>query len=297
MPAPTNLEVGRKLEEIVRKEGAVPATIGIVNGRVKIGLEGADLVRLADKSRAAGEGPVKVSRRDIGPVLSLKKDGGTTICSTLIFAALAGIKVIATGGLGGVHRGGENSLDISADLHELSRCPIAVVSCGVKSILDIGRTLEYLETLGVPVVTYGSNHNFPAFYSGSSGFKSPWKVDNPRLAAQILLSQWKLGLENGTIFAAPIPDAFLSQGAEIQGAIDQAVAESEQNGISRKGNDVTPWLLGRVVELTGGKSLESNIALLENAAGIGARIATEYALLQDELHGRSEAAVRPEHPV
>ncbi|THH11202.1 hypothetical protein EW145_g820 [Phellinidium pouzarii] len=280
---PTNLEVARKLESIVRAQGAVPATIGIIDGRIKIGLQNIELERLADTERNKRI----VSRRDIGPALALRMDGGTTICSTLIFAHLSGIKVIATGGLGGVHRDGENTMDVSADLHELTRCPVGLVSCGVKSILDIGRTLEYLETLGVPVVTYGETNNFPAFFCGQSDFKTNWKVNDPRTAADILNAQWLMGMQNGTLFAAPIPEEYAMQGEEIKAAVDQAVRESEENGISKNGKEVTPWLLARVVELTGGKSLQSNLALLENTAVIGGQIAVEYAKLQDQLRENS----------
>ncbi|KAI5121288.1 hypothetical protein M0805_002331 [Coniferiporia weirii] len=282
---PTNLKIARRLEAIVREQGAVPATIGIVDGRVKIGLRDFELERLADTDN--NKGIVKVSRRDIGPAIALRRDGGTTICSTLIFAHLAGIKVIATGGLGGVHRGGENSMDVSADLHELAGCAVGVVSCGVKSILDIGRTLEYLETLGVPVVTYGETYNFPAFFCGQSDFKTSWKVNDPRTAAEMLDSQWRIGMQNGTLFAAPMPEANAAQGEEINAAVYQAIRESEENGISRNGKEVTPWLLARVVELTGGKSLQSNLALLENTAVIGGQIAVEYAKLQDQLQRTS----------
>ncbi|KAL5495381.1 hypothetical protein ACEPAI_844 [Sanghuangporus weigelae] len=280
MPPPTNLKIALKLEQIIREQGAVPATIGIVGGRVKIGLTREELERLADTE--GNKKLVKVSRRDIGPIISQKLDGGTTICGTLIFAHLAGIRVFATGGLGGVHRGGQDTMDVSADLHELTRCPVGVVSCGVKSILDIGRTLEYLETLGVPVVTYGNTYNFPAFFCGQSDFNTSWKVNDPRAAAEILDAQARLGLQNGTLFAAPMPEQFATQGAEVKAAVDQAIRDSEENGMSKKGKEVTPWLLARVLELTGGKSLENNVALIENTAVIGGQIAVELAKLEQE---------------
>ncbi|KAH8100660.1 indigoidine synthase A-like protein, partial [Cristinia sonorae] len=264
MPHPTNLHTARSIERIVRENGAIPATIGIIQGRVKIGLEPHELERLADV--ANNPSVVKVSRRDIGPVISLKGDGGTTCSSTLIFAALAGIKVFATGGLGGVHRGGERSMDVSADLQELTRCSVGLVSAGVKSILDIGRTLEYLETLGVPVVSYGETSDFPAFYTRRSGFQSPWHTNDSSTAASILLTQHQLGMNNGVMFAVPIPEKYELVGQEIQNAVELAVKEAEENGINRRGKEVTPWLLKRVSELTAGKSLPSNIALIENTA-------------------------------
>ncbi|KAK7059005.1 hypothetical protein VNI00_001629 [Paramarasmius palmivorus] len=277
IPYPNNYDLALDLENIVRSTGAVPATIGLIGGRVKVGLEKPDLHRLADTKN--NPSVVKLSRRDIGPAIAQKADGGTTCSSTLIFAALAGIKVFATGGLGGVHRGGENSMDVSADLFELTRCPVGLVSSGIKSILDIGRTLEYLETLGVPVVPYGSTKDFPAFFSRKSGFKTPWNADTPTLAAQILLSQEQLGMANGTLIAVPIPEEYEEEGLKIQKAVEQAVVESEQNGIAKSGKEATPWLLRRIVELTGGQSLTSNIALLKNTALVGGTIAVEYGKL------------------
>ncbi|KAI0094835.1 indigoidine synthase A-like protein [Irpex rosettiformis] len=284
MPQPTNLDTAKAVESIVRAQGAIPATIGIIQGRVKIGLENHELEYLADIQNT----PVfKTSRRDLGPVLALQRNGGTTCSTTLIFAAMAGIKVFATGGLGGVHRGGEHTLDISADLPELSRCPVGLVSAGVKSILDIGRTLEYLETLGVPVVSYGADE-FPAFYSRDSGFKSPWRIDDPRSAARVLHSQAQLGLSNGAIFAVPIPEKYEAVGAELQVAVEQALQEAEANGVNRRGKEATPWLLKRVGEITGGKSLASNVALIKNTARVGSQIAVAYANLvkdaEDQPH-------------
>ncbi|KAF7985334.1 hypothetical protein HWV62_6535 [Athelia sp. TMB] len=291
MPYPENLETARSEERIVRTTGSIPATIAVLGGRIKIGLEDAEVEHLATAKSA-----VKVSRRDIGPVISQRMDGGTTISATLIFAALAGIKVFATGGLGGVHRGGENTMDVSADLHELSRYPVGLVSAGVKSILDIGRTLEYLvglflvirassthpyeqETLGVPVISYSKTNDFPAFFSTKSGFKTPWRVDDPASAANILFTQWQLGMNNGALFGVPIPEEYEAAGAKLQEAVDLAVAEADQNGVSKRGKEATPWLLRRVAELTAGGSLKSNIALIENTALVGGRIAAEYAKL------------------
>ncbi|KAF5355714.1 hypothetical protein D9756_003724 [Leucocoprinus leucothites] len=286
LPYPTNLETGLELEQIVKSTGSIPATIGVIDGRVKIGLEKRELERLADPDRKT----VKLSRRDIAPALAHKADGGTTCSATLIFSALAGIKVFATGGLGGVHRGGEISMDVSADLHELTRCPVGLVSAGVKSILDIGRTLEYLETLGVPVVAYGKTRDFPAFFSRKSGFTVPWNVEDPLQAAKLLFSQGQLGLQNGALLAVPIPHEYEAKGAEIQRLVEQAVMESEANGMSKRGKEVTPWLLARVAELTKGGSLASNLALLRNTASVGGQIAVQYAKLvngYDHLYSAS----------
>ncbi|KAH8835714.1 pseudouridine 5'-phosphate glycosidase, partial [Flagelloscypha sp. PMI_526] len=262
------------LEKSVRSTGSIPATIAVLKGRVKIGLEPRELDLLVS------EPAVKVSRRDIGPAIALKANGGTTICSTSIFAAKAGIKIFATGGLGGVHRGGEISMDVSADLPELTRNQVAVVSAGVKSILDIRRTLEYLETLGVPVVAYSKRPDFPAFFGARSGFQVPWNTDDPQKIAEILFAQWNgLNLENGALIAVPIPEEHEARAAEIQACVDQAVAESESNGVARSGKDVTPWLLNRVKELTHGQSKESNIALLHNTAIVGGQIAVQYQKL------------------
>ncbi|KAJ7932446.1 indigoidine synthase A-like protein [Mycena leptocephala] len=280
LPPPINLQVTKDLEAVVRSTGCIPATIGVVAGRVKIGLQNSDLERLADVHRNPRS--VKISRRDIAPALALKADGGTTISATLIFAALAGIKVFATGGLGGVHRGGETSMDISADLHELTRCPVGLVSAGVKSILDIGRTLEYLETLGVPVIPYSNTKDFPAFFSPRSGFQTPWNVNDPAVAARMLYSQWQLGMDNGALIAVPIPDEYAEKGEIIQQAVNQAVLESEANGMSKRGKDVTPWLLSRVAELTQHESIDSNIALLKNTALIGGQIAVQYQILANQ---------------
>ncbi|KAG6814072.1 hypothetical protein H0H92_003119 [Tricholoma furcatifolium] len=279
-PYPGNLQLAYSLENIVRAQGSIPATIGMIDGRVKIGLHKSEFERLASRER----GPAKISRRDIAAAMASKSDGGTTCSATLIFAALAGIKVFSTGGLGGVHRGGENSMDVSADLNELTCCPVALVSAGVKSILDIPRTLEYLETLGVPVLTYGASREFPAFFSRHSGVYAPWNVNDPVKAAEVLRSQWQLGMTNGVMFAVPIPEEFEEVGAKIQQAVDQAVAESEANGMSKLGKEVTPWLLSRVGELTQGTSRESNVALIENTALVGGKIAVEYQKLQDKPH-------------
>ncbi|KAF9270114.1 hypothetical protein L218DRAFT_976075 [Marasmius fiardii PR-910] len=287
-PHPVNYELASELENIVRSTGAIPATIGMIGGRVKIGLESSELARLADTNM--NPSVVKLSRRDVGPALAKKADGGTTCSATLMFASLAGIKVFATGGLGGVHRGAENSMDISADLVELSRNPVGLVSAGVKSILDIGRTLEYLETLGVPVVSYGQTTDFPAFFSPKSGYKVSWNVDNPFSAAEVLYTQEQFGMKNGTLIAVPIPQQFEEEGLKIQKAVDQAVEQSEYDGIAKRGKEVTPWLLKRVSELTQGRSQNSNIALLKNTAQVGGRIAVEYAKMAWDYSGNEQAS-------
>ncbi|CAA7258699.1 unnamed protein product [Cyclocybe aegerita] len=288
LPYPDSLQVPLALEEIVRSTGCIPATIGLIEGRVKIGLERHELGRLAHRQ----ERPAKISRRDIAAAIASGRDGGTTCSATLVFSALAGIKVFATGGLGGVHRGGEKSLDISADLHELTRCPVGLVSAGVKSILDIGRTLEYLETLGVPVLPYGKSREFPAFFSRRSGYKVPWHVEDPQTAAKILYTQAQLGMQNGALIAVPIPEEYEKQGEKIQRIVERAIKESEENGMSKSGNDATPWLLDRIAKLSEGKSLASNIALLKNTALVGGQIAVEHQKLVNEgIYGPSEKTV------
>ncbi|KAJ6621693.1 indigoidine synthase A-like protein [Mycena sp. CBHHK59/15] len=278
VPPPINLQLTRDLESVVRSTGCIPATIGIVAGRVKIGLGDLDLEKLADVR--GNPGTAKISRRDIAPAIAMKANGGTTCSATLIFAALAGIKVTSIYGqfLGGVHRGGENSMDVSADLHELTRCPVGLVSAGVKSILDIGRC----ETLGIPVVPYCKTKDFPAFFSPRSGFQTAWNVSDPVTAARMLFSQWQLGMTSGALIAAPIPEEYAERGEVIQEAVDKAVLESEENGMSKRGKEVTPWLLSRVGELTNNNSLESNIALLKNTASIGGQIALQYQMLANE---------------
>lgn len=277
MPRPTNLETALALEQCVRESGAIPATIGIVRGRIHVGLSQHQLELLADTKNTVSS---KISRRDIAAVCAKRGNGGTTIAGTMVIAHLAGIKIFATGGLGGVHRGGENSLDISADLTELGRTPVTVFAGGVKSILDIGRTLEYLETQGVPVITYGKTAEFPAFFSPRSGFKSAYNVESPVEAADIIHHGDLLGLSNGCLFGCPIPEEYARVGEKIQLAVNQAVEESKQNGMDKRGKEVTPWLLQRVNELTNSASLENNIALLENAARIGGRVAVEYSKLK-----------------
>ncbi|KGN36466.1 pseudouridine-5'-phosphate glycosidase [Knoellia subterranea] len=269
MPYPRNVEMAREVERIVRDGGATPATIAILDGVARIGLSADELELLATHEDVA-----KVSIRDLPHIMATKRHGATTVASTMRLAALAGIKVFVTGGLGGVHRGAENSMDVSADLTELSTTDVAVVSAGVKSILDIGRTLEVLETLGVPVVTFGVNE-YPSFYSRESGFTSPMRSDSIEELADMMRIKWDLGLAGGISVTNPVPAEDEMTPAEISELIDQAVAEAEQRGIV--GKDITPFLLGRIVELSDGKSLDTNIALVRNNARLGAALAKAYA--------------------
>jgi len=293
MPYPTNFQTALSVEAKVRSAGSIPATIGVINGRILVGMEKTQLETLSDRNDF---GLIKISRRDLAIAAGLRKSGGTTIAATSLIASIAGIRVFATGGLGGVHRGGEISWDVSADLTELGRTPISVVSAGIKSILDIGRTLEYLETQGVAVVTYGPTHDFPGFYSPKSGFKSPWRVDTPETAARIIDTSQRLGLKSGQLFAAAIPEQYSSDADEIQMAVNAAVKESEENGVSKHGKEATPWILRRIAELTHGKSIPNNVALIENTAFIGGQIAREYAKLArsnaEDSHSANVSALR-----
>lgn len=269
MPFPQNVEMARGVEQVVREHGAVPATIAVLGGRLKVGLTEDELHLLA-----TNPGVQKISTRDLPVTVALKQHGATTVASTMRIAALAGIRVFATGGTGGVHRGAEHSMDISADLLELARTDVCVVSAGVKSILDIGLTLEVLETQGVPAITLGSAE-FPAFYSRHSGFKSPLTVHSEAEAAAVLHAKWALGLRGGVMLANPIPKEAEIPAEEINPDIQRALADMEQLGLT--GKDTTPYLLGRIVEITGGRSLSANIALVRNNARVAARVAAEYA--------------------
>uniref|UniRef100_A0A3Q0R1B9 Zgc:136858 n=1 Tax=Amphilophus citrinellus TaxID=61819 RepID=A0A3Q0R1B9_AMPCI len=266
MPYPHNLSTAKEVEAIVRAEGATPATVGVIGGEVHVGLSSEELDHLAQS-----KSPLKVSRRDLPYVISKGLSGGTTVSATMIAAHRAGIPVFVTGGIGGVHRDGENSLDISADLTELGRTPIAVISAGVKSILDIGRTLEFLETQGVCVATYGASKNFPAFFSPQSRFTSAYHVCNPEEAAKLIASSLFLGLQSGVLLAVPIPEEHAASGQQIEDAIQVAVAEASAKGVT--GRDVTPFVLQKVSFLTEGKSLQANIALIHNNAKVGSQIA------------------------
>lgn len=265
MPYPQNVETALKVEEIIREHGAVPATIGIIGGRLKAGLTSEEIDYMGRAKNIA-----KVSRRDIPYLIAHKRDGATTVASTMIIASMAGIRVFATGGVGGVHRGAEKTMDISADLEELAMTEVAVVCAGAKSILDLGLTLEYLETKGVPVLGY-QTEELPAFYTRKSGFAVDYKVDTPEEIADILRTKWDLGLKGGALIANPIPEEYSMDADLITRVIEDAVKEAEALGI--KGKDTTPFLLAKIKEITGGESLESNIQLVYNNARLAAEIA------------------------
>lgn len=271
MPYPQNVETARKVENIIREAGAVPATIGIIKGRLKAGLTDEEIEYMGDGAKI-----LKASRRDIPFIIANELDGATTVASTMIIAELAGIKVFVTGGIGGVHRDGENTMDVSADLQELANTNVAVICAGAKSILDINLTLEYLETHGVPVVGYGTEE-FPAFYTRKSGFKADYRVDSPEVIAKALKAKWDLNLKGGMVIGNPIPEEFEMDYDVITNAIEDALKEAKENGIS--GKETTPFLLAKVKALTGGSSLESNIELVYNNARVGSKIAVELAKL------------------
>ncbi|MBF0277947.1 MAG: pseudouridine-5'-phosphate glycosidase [SAR324 cluster bacterium] len=268
MPYPQNLETAHAVSEIIRSQGAVPATIGIVNGKIKIGLNDEELEIFAQNEEV-----LKVSRRDLASVLSQKQHGGTTVAATMICAYMAGISVFVTGGVGGVHRQGESTMDVSADLIELSQTRVAVVCAGIKAILDIPRTLEVLETYGVPVIGYQSR-DFPAFYTRSSGCKAPISLDSPEKIAQLMELQWELGLKSGILIGNPVPEKEAMAEEEIKMAIEQALMEAAEKSIL--GKEITPFLLDKIKDLTAGKSLQSNIALVKNNARLGAQIAMAF---------------------
>ena len=266
MPYPENVATALELEAIVRSEGAVPATIALLDGRMRVGLAPADIEYLG----RAGSAAVKVSRRDIPLVLARRQPGATTVAGTLVVAAMAGIRLFATGGIGGVHRGAGETMDISADLQEMARADVAVVSAGAKSILDLGLTLEYLETMGVPVIGFGTNV-FPAFYTRDSGYSLEYRVDTSEELARILATKWSSGVAGGVLVANPIPVADALRQAPVQAATEEALADAERLNI--RGKAITPYLLARIKELTGGESLAANIALVRNNARLAARIA------------------------
>ncbi|HMQ69838.1 MAG TPA: pseudouridine-5'-phosphate glycosidase [Ignavibacteria bacterium] len=268
MPYPQNYETAYKIENTVRENGSVPATIALLNGKIKIGLNNSEIEFISKES-----GILKASRRDIPVIISQKLNAATTVSATMICAALAGIKIFATGGIGGVHRNAQNTFDISADLTELSQTNVAVVSAGVKSILDIGLTLEYLETMGVPVIGYKTGE-FPAFYTRESGFKVNYKLDSPGEIADAIKTKWDLGLSGGVIIANPIPEEYSMDKNKIEKAIDEALKEADAKGI--KGKEVTPFLLSQIKSITEGKSLEANIQLVLNNAKLAAEISNKY---------------------
>jgi pseudouridine-5'-phosphate glycosidase len=269
MPFPQNVEMATEVERIIREGGAVPATIAVLDGRPRIGLTHDDLHLLATSPDVS-----KISTRDLPYAVTQGIHGATTVASTMRLAALAGISVFVTGGLGGVHRGAERTYDVSADLIELSQTNVAVVSAGVKSILDIGLTLEALETLGVPVVAYGTK-DFPAFFSRISGHAAPMTLDTPADLAAMMAAKWRLGLAGGVAIVNPIPVEDEIPTEDISVIIEQALADMEANGIH--GKEATPFLLGRIVEITKGASLTANIALVNNNARLGAQVARQYA--------------------
>ena len=272
MPFPTNVEMANAVESLVREHGATPATIAVLDGVVHVGLTADQLEVLATSTAVH-----KATTRDLPWLLATSRHGATTVAATMRIAMLAGIRVFATGGIGGVHRGAATSFDVSADLTEMAETPVAVVSAGIKSILDIGLTLERMETLGVPVVVNGSD-DFPSFYSRTSGFPSPRRVDGAGEIAALMYEAWHtLGLRSGIGVANPIPIADEIPAAEIRAVIDEAVAELDSRGIT--GQEVTPFLLGRVVERTGGRSLDANVALVRNNAALAADVAIAYAAL------------------
>jgi len=269
MPYPENVRTARAVEDIIRALGAEPATIAVIGGRIRIGLADDELEMLG-RSREAH----KVSRRDLPAVLASGQLGATTVAGTIICAALAGIEVFVTGGIGGVHRGAERSFDISADLQELARTSVAVVCAGAKSVLDIGLTLEYLETHGVPVLSCGQD-NFAAFYTRDSGFRADWRLDDPAAQARFLRTKWDLGLAGGVVLSTPVPEGAALPREEIDAITQQALAEAAAQGIT--GKAVTPFLLARIQALTGGRSLATNIALVQHNADVGARLALALA--------------------
>jgi pseudouridine-5'-phosphate glycosidase len=271
MPYPENVETARTVEAIVRAEGAVPATIAVIGGRIAVGLDAKTLDKLG-----SAKGVTKASRRDLAAAIVAKADAGTTVAATMAIAARAGIPVFATGGIGGVHRGAETTFDISADLVELSRTPVAVVCAGCKSILDTAKTLEFLETQGVPVVGYGTDE-FPAFYARTSGFKLDHRFDTPEAIAEVIRTERRLGSTSGILIANPIPEADALDPKEMEAEILVALREAEQAGVAQK--EVTPFILKRLHAGSGGRTLGPNIALIKNNAALAAKIAVALARL------------------
>ena len=268
MPYPKNVETAMRVEQIVRDNGAVPATIGVMNGKCVVGMTKEEIETFGKAS-----GVWKVSLRDLPYVVSQNLLGATTVAATMRIASMAGIKIFVTGGIGGVHRGAENTMDISADLTEMAQTNVAVISAGVKSILDIGLTLEYLETLGIPVLTVGSDE-FPSFYSRESGYKSPLRLDTPEAIAKMLLAKWSMGLNGSVMIANPLSAEASIDRNEMEGHIQQALNAAATAGI--KGKEVTPFLLKYIADHTKGESLEANIALICSNAALGAKIAGSF---------------------
>ncbi|OEK67208.1 pseudouridine-5-phosphate glycosidase [Staphylococcus equorum] len=268
MPYPQNVKMAKKVEQLIRDNGAVPATIALMNGKIKIGLESNELHFLANSDNVA-----KVSRRDLAEIIATKRIGATTVASTMICAELADIQFFVTGGIGGVHRGVEHTMDISADLEELGQTNVTVICAGAKSILDLPKTMEYLETKGVPVIGYQTDE-LPAFFTRKSGIKLNSSADTPDAVARICKKKCDIGLSGGIVIANPVPKQFELAKSYIDTIIEDAVKEAEVQGIS--GKDSTPFLLGKIVEKSDGKSLETNIKLVENNAVVGAKIAVAF---------------------
>ena len=273
MPYPQNVETALNVEKVIRENGAVPATIAILGGRLKAGLTPEEIEYLGK----TGQAVTKASRRDLPVIVAKGMDGATTVTTTMMIAHMAGINIFATGGIGGVHRGAETTMDISADLEELANTPVMVVCAGAKSILDLGLTLEYLETHGVPVLGYGTKE-LPAFYTRRSGFEVDYRVDSPEELAKIFKVQRDLGLKGGVLVTNPIPEEYAMDFDVINKAIDEAIAQSVKEGIH--GKATTPYLLAKVKELTGGDSLASNIQLVYNNAALAAKTAAAYCALR-----------------
>jgi pseudouridylate synthase len=275
MPYPQNVQMAREVEQIVRDNGAVPATIAIIDGKIKIGLTDEELELFGKSPDVA-----KVSRRDLAAIVATKKLGATTVASTMICAELAGINIFVTGGIGGVHRGAETTMDISADLDELAQTNVAVICAGAKSILDLALTLEYLETKGVPVIGFGTEV-LPAFYTRKSEHKLNFSTDSVDVIAETLKTKWELNINGGAVIANPIPEEHAMDEEYINGVIAQAIKEAEENHIT--GKDSTPFLLGKIKELTDGKSLVANIALVKHNAKVGSQISVSFNNLTKEL--------------
>ncbi len=269
MPYPQNVETALAVEKIIRDNGAVPATIAILGGKLVAGLTPEQIEYFGKKGQAIA----KASRRDLAVLCAKGEDGATTVATTMLIAHMAGIRIFATGGIGGVHRGAETTMDISADLEELAHTPVMVICAGAKSILDLGLTLEYLETHGVPVLGYGTKE-LPAFYTRTSGFSVDYRLDTPEELAKAFLAQNQMGLGGGMLVTNPIPEAYSMDPAVINGAIDQAIAQCNQQGIH--GKATTPFLLAKVAEITGGDSLAANIQLVFNNAKLAAQVACAY---------------------
>ncbi|XP_030762256.1 uncharacterized protein LOC115887075 [Sitophilus oryzae] len=297
MPFPDNIRCALEVENIVRSQGAVPATIALLNGKIKVGMTKAEIEYLGDTQTSK---PIKTSRRDFPYLLSMKRNGGTTVSGTIIVSNLVGISVFATGGIGGVHRGAEKSFDISADLTELGRSNVAVVSSGVKSILDIPKTLEYMETQGIFVATLGTNRDFPAFYSQSSGCIAPYFINDARSAAKVIKSHQDIALQSGILFAVPVPKEYAIDYEVIDNAIEKALDKAKERGI--EGKNITPFLLSEIAMITSGNSLTTNIALIKNNAKVASNIAVELEKLKRdnrniEMKEDDSGEILPAQPV